>query len=803
TSYAAPHKGKTLDRSWPQLPEEIVRLITTYLLWDLSTLGYCPQTWEHRRYWCSRMMYACVRDALEIEKSVMSVCPEWKQAVETHLFWNHAINVIDPNDTFLHHMVKHPETPLNASSNTPQAPTYVIPYHHFRGILSNSCLVCRVNYPLTSVGLGCRKRQIPNMHLGSVLLCQDHDRRSTHLCWVCLKDSPILHPQDTSSREWEMAQALGITENEDEETWPKFESTCRKCRAEWLWRRISLNPRDVEAVGNSSFDNADWETKQAMETFIELGEGSISDVIVLSREKVWLRRNTKYDSLGQHLLAAHRTEPRSDLREEEEEEEDSEEDRELMLMRGSTQVRDLALQDWCRHRILDGHWYSPYDTHFRYTMPGYSMVVPTVHPCPWARELDGEAGDPTSGVDVPHPLQSTVNGEGPPSHVMAHQVYVVHKKQMREILLPALRNIIRKIVMECSVYNEEHGGYADPAKKVESLDIEDVVKFLREEEGVWYDGVDWLERRRNEEEANATRRREMELREPNPTRKEDDSDSTTSSSSGHDSAKSSSESHRGSGSSIGTSPVLSTTTLQTTPSPPPTLIDDLPNTTSKSKSYFLSAPRLIPIDPIRSTPRLLSKIPYLAELNARAAANGYTGVLSPSIALSQPAQPTLRTTLYPPSVRGEIELKEIHDLDAEGEGEEEVDYDASDFEYDEDEEDEEDYDDDDDDDGREAPYTIISYSVDSPPSVPQRLSPEPRARPRKRPSDELLDEDYDEELGRYEPFVKYEELAQLSPLQRQSEPKSPGRHRKRNSEELDDADAEVHGSPHHKGKRVR
>lgn len=273
----------------------------------------------------------------------------------------------------------------------------------------------------------------------------------------------------------------------------------------------------------------------------------------------------------------------------------------------------------------------------------------------------------------------------------------------------------------------------------------------------------------------------------------------------------------------------------------------------------------------------------IAELNARAAAHGHSGVLQPSVIPPQPVQPTLRTTIYPPNVRGEeIELKEVHgvDLDAEGEGEEEVDYDASDLEYDEDdedEEDEEDLDDEEDGDGRRLPYDIISYSAASPPSLPQHPSAELRARPKKRSSDELLDDDdYDglddatattgtgrtdtgtedddstggvsptttlrksgyrsqggtppkrarigeedgkegrprslsssvgsdgEERPRYQYYAQYEEPAQLSPPTRhQSQPQSPGRHRKRNSEELDDADEDVHVPPHHQGKRVR
>ena len=102
-------KGKLTNRSWAQLPEEIIRsvflsamgfyldpwryssrclpvafarLIATYYLLDITVSNHCPSTWENRRSWSSRMVYTTIRDAFDIEKHLMGVCPEWHRASE-------------------------------------------------------------------------------------------------------------------------------------------------------------------------------------------------------------------------------------------------------------------------------------------------------------------------------------------------------------------------------------------------------------------------------------------------------------------------------------------------------------------------------------------------------------------------------------------------------------------------------------------------------------------------------------------------------------------------------------------------
>ena len=56
------------------------RHIATFYLWDASVNSYCPQVWETRELWHHRMLYASVRDAILLEKNLMSICPQWSKA---------------------------------------------------------------------------------------------------------------------------------------------------------------------------------------------------------------------------------------------------------------------------------------------------------------------------------------------------------------------------------------------------------------------------------------------------------------------------------------------------------------------------------------------------------------------------------------------------------------------------------------------------------------------------------------------------------------------------------------------------
>ncbi|OCH91079.1 hypothetical protein OBBRIDRAFT_874895 [Obba rivulosa] len=574
-------KGKD-TRSWSQLPPEIIRLIATYYILDASSTSFCPAGWEYREAWPSRLVFTVLRDALDVER-LMCICPAWGTALEDHLFWQQACAVIDPNDFLAHNaFIKQSAT---AGSTNVQV-LKLTPYQHFRNITNCSCIVCRVNMPYSSTGLAHGKRLITTPWLGSIVTCREH-RKATY-CGVCMRASP---PSELEGE----GGIVCCAENEDEETWPGVEATCRLCRQEWLWTRVQNNATDREAFGGPKWQSKDWETRQSVDAFLDLGEGTIADVIVTAREKHWLRTQTKLPELLQQALASNRysrAEAGEGYGSEEElsEEEDEEDPEVLSITEDAGGVKDLAIQDWARNRILDGHWISPADQWYGFTNTGRPTVVRAEHPCPWNRGAtysgavdDGECeGD---GTELEHPRPKTTSAPVPPTFQLCEQVYRAFMKQMRDILLPAMRNIVRRLAIECGADG------IDPAVKAVRISLEDVMRELREE-STWFNGIDWLERRAN------VREQERQRERAKAKRQEKDEDEASSS-------------ERSEGSHT-TSPVLSTTTLQTTPSPPPSGDASTKDEDSATSPTTNVAPTIsIAVSPVLKSPELLHPIPYI------------------------------------------------------------------------------------------------------------------------------------------------------------------------------------------------
>jgi hypothetical protein len=139
---------------------------------------------------------------------------------------------------------------------------------------------------------------------------------------------------------------------------------------------------------------------------------------------------------------------------------------------------------------------------------------------------------------------------------------------MKAILMPAMSNIVRRLVIECAADG------IDAATQAQRMTLEGIGAQLRDE-GVWHNGFDWLQRRAN--------RAKLALMEVDRDKLDDE---------------------RSSSSSNATSPVLSTTTLQTTPSPEP----------SKDGSSPIQAPAImppIPVSPVLEAPTQLVTIPWV------------------------------------------------------------------------------------------------------------------------------------------------------------------------------------------------
>lgn len=85
----APAPRGAHQASQPSVPHAIpllmsfvcASLIASYYLWNGPESPYVPPHHDFRR-WYSKMAFACVRDVHELEKGIMSVCPEWRRASE-------------------------------------------------------------------------------------------------------------------------------------------------------------------------------------------------------------------------------------------------------------------------------------------------------------------------------------------------------------------------------------------------------------------------------------------------------------------------------------------------------------------------------------------------------------------------------------------------------------------------------------------------------------------------------------------------------------------------------------------------
>lgn len=517
--------------------------------------------------------------------------------------------------------------PQSATSNAPAATIIRLsPWRHFRNLTTSSCVVCRINHPHQNIGLAAAKRTVHVAAIGSIYTCREHRRSS--FCGVCLREAPPLEADNEFS-------LVCCADNEDEETWPGVEATCRLCRGEYLWSRVQTSPADREAIGGPRFTPADWEIRQSVEAFLELGEGTIHDVITLARDKHWLRQNTKLSDMLSQALAASRYAARAESLDasaggvvgagntgvgtgysEDEFSEEDEDDAELMsLTEDAGGVREIAITDWARNRILDGFWICPADQWYGYNVPGHRAdLVEAHHPCPWNRGAtydgaleEGEAHSPTEGrhggAELKHPRPKTIMAPYPPSFQLCEQVYRAYQRQMRDILLPAMSNIVRRVVMESSADD------VDPTLRTARMTLDEVGRELRDE-AVWYDGIDWLERRANRQKEESERNARSATAASTGIgegRNGEDDDSSTSS--------------RSDASSHTTSPVLSTTTLQTTPSPPPS--GDTPTSASSTKDdeSETSSPVAttrgvvypIPVQPTLKAPKLIHPIPYVPE----------------------------------------------------------------------------------------------------------------------------------------------------------------------------------------------
>ncbi|KIK57825.1 hypothetical protein GYMLUDRAFT_46031 [Collybiopsis luxurians FD-317 M1] len=125
-------------------------------------------------------------------------------------------------------------------------------------------------------------------------------------------------------------------------------------------------------------------------------------------------------------------------------EDDDEDGYELAQLTEYSGIRDLALGDWACNRILDGFWISPGDQWWGHMFPDQPWgKVRAQHPYPWTVEEDEaiETGEEDAAIDE-RPKLTTVKEVIPPSHPLCEQAFRAFQKQMRDLLLPAMKNTV-------------------------------------------------------------------------------------------------------------------------------------------------------------------------------------------------------------------------------------------------------------------------------------------------------------------------------------------------------------------------
>jgi len=444
----------------------------------------------------------------------------WAILVEHHSFWNHAYRLFDLPGALSPERLAQLFVKENGSSVAPR--TVSSPYQHFSHVTHLSCVVCRFANPTTSVGLTTARRQCYSMNTGLLNCCKDHYGR---FCGVCLSGE---------------SKGLLVTANEDEESFPQVENTCEHCRRDRFRAVVSRNPAECQRIQQVQSDPY---TRLGLDMYVTDGEGTVSALMDFLRERVWLTRNTRIVDMAGQALAASKYD---DVEMEYSDSEEEEEEEDYSVSEGN--VRSTALDDWARHRIMDGHWISPADVWYQHKpVSGFELATPpAIHPCPWSLEDQDEE---------PRPSPVLVNSEIPPSFKLCEQAFMAHSRVMRSTLLPAMHNVVRKLVMECGI--EE----SDPAIKASRMTLENVLRELHDET-IWFEGVDWIERRRNDSSEGTT------------------SDYSTVSDS--------------------SSPANSTSTMRTTPSPTP-----------DHKVHIA-----IPVAPTLDPPQLIHHIPFIPETTA-------------------------------------------------------------------------------------------------------------------------------------------------------------------------------------------
>ncbi|KAJ7069197.1 hypothetical protein C8F01DRAFT_510206 [Mycena amicta] len=155
-------------------------------------------------------------------------------------------------------------------------------------------------------------------------------------------------------------------------------------------------------------------------------------------------------------------------------------------------VRKLALGDWAWGRILDGR-VTPADVYYLVRVKGGELPdigICATHPVPWT--ISPPPSPPAAPTRAPARHPGTVRPYRRPCSQTSHILRTYSASAADAECRQATRNGMR---LGCGEMDLEEKKVVDPVIRAARMSLEDVVRELREEEGVWFEGVDWSERR--------------------------------------------------------------------------------------------------------------------------------------------------------------------------------------------------------------------------------------------------------------------------------------------------------------------
>ncbi|KAJ7494536.1 hypothetical protein B0H11DRAFT_2227342 [Mycena galericulata] len=282
--------------------------------------------------------------------------------------------------------------------------------------------------------------------------------------------------------------------------------------AEWLDIKLpnritkSLGPSARDAFSPGFFSPPDPQVRSTPTAFVDLAEGTVNHVLVGAGARGWLRTHTRWAELMGQALAARKFNAGAGGGERGY--------ATTRLVKSADRPtrgrgRNLSLESVDDDSGRGGRTGTGTEAYANnaanaavYARAAYTNTSADEYDLPHEdydgddSELEDEMFSPppsppghatstaTPVLPTPSPPTPTQDAPGPPvpsppTYVLAEAAHAARMRQMRVVLLPAFRNVVRRVVLECTLDAREGGSVADPAMRAACMSLADVVECAR------------------------------------------------------------------------------------------------------------------------------------------------------------------------------------------------------------------------------------------------------------------------------------------------------------------------------------